>query len=660
MTQMKYGLALFSLAFAGAVLAEDLPEFNGGDLVVTASGVPQPAGIAPVSVTVVTARDIANSTAATVQDVLSTQAGVHVYNMGGQSPVIDLRGFGITGISNTLILVDGAPQSTNDLSPPDLGYIPLSSIERIEIVRGSGAVQYGGGATGGVINIITKAGYQAQNRLSITQKVGSFSTRETDVSFNLAGSNGVSLDGFAQSMNSDHYRQNSAERNDGGGLGVNWKFDEGSARLYVRSSSDRQGLPGSLTEAQYQSSPSSSNYLLNWGYEKTDVAGFQGNFRLGAGQVYLDLASRDKTTRSAWVSSPWYDQRTVNEDTGSVRYVLPFAKNNQWMFGTDWLYSDATDRNSTSSLDTVLTADSTKQRHQGLFTEGQLDLWSGARLTVGGRAQRIADITTCTANGISSGSCSDTSQEDKELHAWQIGLRQALANRWSVYVKQGESFRLANADELGYAAGPILPQTSLDHELGIEWAGGAASARLAVFRSDLNNEIGYVPYVNGGYGYNMNLSPTRHQGIELGGSLSISPAWQLDGNLTWQQATFRSGVYNGYNLAGDRIPMVPSLLANLGLSWAVSETVRANLEAQFVGSQIYDNDQDNQFGRKLGSYTLVNAKLTDQFNRHWSGSVGVNNLLNRQYATYATLSSGAPRFYPADPRNYHASVTWSF
>ncbi|KAG1605746.1 hypothetical protein G6F46_013508 [Rhizopus delemar] len=53
-------------------------------------------------------------------------------------------------------MIDGVKQNTNDLSAPGLGVVPLDQVERVEIVRGSGSVQYGGGTTGGVVNIITK------------------------------------------------------------------------------------------------------------------------------------------------------------------------------------------------------------------------------------------------------------------------------------------------------------------------------------------------------------------------------------------------------------------------------------------------------------------------------------------------------------------------
>src|SRR5690606_12504246 len=131
-----------------------------GSVTVTASRVPTEARDQPIQVSVLTQEQIRTSSALTVQELLSTQAGVHVINSTGAvaQAQVDLRGFGIAGFSNTLILIDGVPQNNNDLSAPSLGTVPLDRIERIEIVRGSGSVQYGGGTTGGVINILTKRG----------------------------------------------------------------------------------------------------------------------------------------------------------------------------------------------------------------------------------------------------------------------------------------------------------------------------------------------------------------------------------------------------------------------------------------------------------------------------------------------------------------------
>lgn len=55
--------------------------------------------------------------------------------------------------SNVLVLINGAPIATTNLAE-----IPMDGIERVEIMRGPGAVQYGSSAVGGVVNIIPKAG----------------------------------------------------------------------------------------------------------------------------------------------------------------------------------------------------------------------------------------------------------------------------------------------------------------------------------------------------------------------------------------------------------------------------------------------------------------------------------------------------------------------
>ncbi|WJJ93551.1 TonB-dependent receptor plug domain-containing protein [Neopusillimonas aromaticivorans] len=63
----------------------------------------------------------------------------------------------MTGDQNTLVLLNGQRLSDFEGGTARLSSIPIESIERIEILRGSGAVQYGSGATAGTINIITKS-----------------------------------------------------------------------------------------------------------------------------------------------------------------------------------------------------------------------------------------------------------------------------------------------------------------------------------------------------------------------------------------------------------------------------------------------------------------------------------------------------------------------
>ena len=145
--RLAIGSAAVLSATACAVFAADLPVTYAPPVVVTATRFEESQHNLPVGVTVVTAEDIRRSTASSVAELLSQFAGIHIRdNTGGPDRQIDMRGFGVTGDQNTLVLVNGQRLSEIELISPSLSSIPLNAIERIEIMRGSGSVLYGGGA----------------------------------------------------------------------------------------------------------------------------------------------------------------------------------------------------------------------------------------------------------------------------------------------------------------------------------------------------------------------------------------------------------------------------------------------------------------------------------------------------------------------------------
>lgn len=101
---------------------------------------------------------------------------------------VNLRGL---GPAQTLILVDGrrmpAPASNSmQLSQPDLNGIPLSMIERIEILPSTASGIYGGGATGGVVNIITRKDYSGVD--VVATYINTFDTDSGDLKLEINGS----------------------------------------------------------------------------------------------------------------------------------------------------------------------------------------------------------------------------------------------------------------------------------------------------------------------------------------------------------------------------------------------------------------------------------------------------------------------------------------
>ncbi|MBL8012640.1 MAG: TonB-dependent receptor, partial [Candidatus Omnitrophica bacterium] len=132
---------------------------------------------APSYITVIDNEEIQESNARTVSELLRGVPGVLVTDNGtAKSAIVDIRGSGGTAPSNVLVLVNSRKVNPVDISGPDWLQIPKDSVERIEIVRGSGTVLYGDNAVGGVVNIITKKGEGEKPSVKIGGKYGSYSS----------------------------------------------------------------------------------------------------------------------------------------------------------------------------------------------------------------------------------------------------------------------------------------------------------------------------------------------------------------------------------------------------------------------------------------------------------------------------------------------------
>jgi outer membrane receptor protein involved in Fe transport len=120
-----------------------------------ASGTALPVSHVPSVVTVITSEDIKNTGATNLTDILKSVPGIHINaNAFGFRPLIHMRG---TNSFQTLLMVNGTPMR-------DLVWafgifwkgLPVSIIDRVEIIRGPGSAIYGADASAGVINVITK------------------------------------------------------------------------------------------------------------------------------------------------------------------------------------------------------------------------------------------------------------------------------------------------------------------------------------------------------------------------------------------------------------------------------------------------------------------------------------------------------------------------
>lgn len=120
------------------------------------------------SIFVVTKETMLQRGDVTIADALERVPGVNVQRNGPLGTLADITIDGYR-TDQVLLLIDGRPAAGQQISFADVGTMPTTGIERIEVVEGGGATLYGNGALGGVINIITEggAGLRAQPNVSL-------------------------------------------------------------------------------------------------------------------------------------------------------------------------------------------------------------------------------------------------------------------------------------------------------------------------------------------------------------------------------------------------------------------------------------------------------------------------------------------------------------
>ncbi|MBB1356090.1 TonB-dependent receptor plug domain-containing protein, partial [Pseudoalteromonas sp. SR45-5] len=145
-------------------------------ITVTANKFEQSINDVLASVNVIERAEIEASNVRDLPTLLSTRVGFQVNPNGGfgQNTGVSLRG---TGSGDTLILIDGVRTGSATLGQKALNNVPLNSIERIEIIKGSRAAVYGSDALAGVINIITRE----SDNLSLSATFGSDSYQNYQV-----------------------------------------------------------------------------------------------------------------------------------------------------------------------------------------------------------------------------------------------------------------------------------------------------------------------------------------------------------------------------------------------------------------------------------------------------------------------------------------------
>jgi iron complex outermembrane receptor protein len=635
-------------------------------------------GIVGSSTSTITAEDIERSPERTIPEILALEPGVQVTNpFGGINAarsVVDMRGFGAAASSNTLILIDGRRINDLDIAGVDLAAIPRESIERIEITRGnSGAVLYGDGVVGGVINIVTKSNIGAPSRARIDATVGSFNYIEGNASAN-ASTGPWSSSFYTNAINSDGYRDNNFYRQLSGVGSLRYTGQSGS--FYLNMSADGQyvGLPGarrvepSIGLNELVTNRRGARTPFDWA-DKNGRSVTLGVTRMLApgAELIVDGGIRTKMERAQFhgtFANPSSSTpiRGVDTELTTVS-VTPRVKLDGNTAGVPW--------RATGGVDYYYTKyDSTRPLQLGLAPIHTYDLsqssiaayWQqtatvlpSTDVSAGARVQmhtiKARDTFDPTAPGANPLACfppfgcfgdqAGTPLNQTETNqAYHLGFEHRFNPILTVFGRVARSFRVPNVDERvamvtaesGEPTTFILrTQKSYDIEGGIRVHAGSLDLQTSIYDMRLTDEI-HFRFGPSFVANNINLDPTRRYGSETIVGYRVNEQLRFKGGLAYTRAVFREGLF-----AGNDVPLVSRWTGSVTVSWDIwPKWLTFDGTVRYVGERRMDNDQLN-IQPMIPAHTVVDVRLGGVVDRFF-WALTVQNLFNTEYFDYAIAS----------------------
>lgn len=596
------------------------------------------------------------------------------------SPLVSLgyRGIGEPHRSQFIqVLKDGIPIHADPFGYPEAYYTPpLDVVDRIEFIRGGGALMYGTQPAGALNYVTNMPGRDAPFSFRTQNVFGSddFFSSYTAVDGTVGD---LGYLGYYNHRESDGFRSANSDYTLNGGHGkLVWNQDDNTRWILALDFYDENhGEPGGLTRAQYDADRNQASRLHDR-FRMTRHAGslelqheirpgFDLNVKTWVG--YYDRWSRRQVGNTNASNIERQEFETFGFEP-RVRYDWSaWGGEHTLTAGFQYYHVDSprTDRRSTTVLanDGALRRSSQREvNYKSLFAENKFT-FGRLSVTPGVRVEMIDQEVTATNLTAPPGTFSKDNSVVEPLFG--LGLAYDLENESELYANASQSYRGTIFTESvipapgATIAGDIDPATSWSYELGVrgtpnDWL----TFDTSLFLVDLDNRFGIINNTLQSVGRSINSGWDAAVQADLIGAWDAAHgtshgdtfgALSLYANVSLLDAELHGGPNDG------RTPQyAPDYIFRTGLIWNKKDRAKVSFLGTFVDDH---NASDNGAAAfAIPSYMTWDLTAEVKVTKNFTLMAGINNVFNEDY--WARVRSDG--IDPAYGRNFYVGGSVSF
>jgi len=591
-------------------------------------------------VTTISSEDIERAGSSSLPELLQRQPGIEISNLGGAGKVstLSIRG---TSSTHSIVLIDGMRVGAATSGFSAIEHIPLSQIEKIEILRGPASSLYGQDAIGGVIQIFTKKGVDGFKPY-VGIGYGSYNTSNFQSGIR-GGNNQTTYAINFSAMNTDSFSAFIPNPNNTSGAVTN------AANL------DKDGYKN-------YSLSSSLNHKINQDYE----IDFQ--YFLSKGKNKFDQRFAD--------FSPFVDFKNEARQE-SYGLNLKGQINNAWQSSikigqsTD-KYLDKQKFNLISNIQDSSLVDLYKTTQNQFTWQNNIKLNKGSlTLLYDFLEQKIKttdlyEKTQRTNHGLMVGYSliedrhnfqtnfrKDFNSAYDDAITGNIGYAYSINSNWTIassygtaFVSPSFNFLYSLADSTALGNPNLKPEKSKNIEGSIRYKDDAGSMSLTIFKNKIDDFIIYSnpTFEEGSRTTTQNLNKVEIQGLTISGDQFFGHL-QIKGSVTAQSAK---------NEDTDKyLPRRATALGNLNLNYYIGYW-NIGIEETFSDKRF--DDKENTV--KLSGYTLTNIVADYKINDKLKLNLRLNNVFDKDYNLAAEGTSGFK--YQTPGRSLFTNLRYDF